>query len=108
MVNLLLTVRQSRPDKASNNRITKSNVSPPLGKYPQPRLYGHDGKAPRANNNRTMMSTVIMAFPPFASSLECKRLAMPPWGELGRARHETLHIERAAEQRHDSDGAVQN
>ncbi len=40
--------------KISTSTITNINPSPPLGPYPQPRLYGHAGAAPNSKTMRTI------------------------------------------------------
>ena len=50
---------QRRPIRINTSRITTIRPSPPVGAYPQLRLWGHAGKAPRSIRIKRIKRTVL-------------------------------------------------
>ena len=58
----------SLPSRNKISRMTRTRLNPPLGKYPQPLLYGHVGRLPRRATTRIIVRMSIMFFlPPIES-----------------------------------------
>ena len=51
---------QIRPINTRAKTIIRTSPRPPLGKYPQDRLWGYAGNAPKTNNSNTISKIVLM------------------------------------------------
>src|SRR3990172_7157653 len=57
----LITAAHNRPDKTSRSTISSTTPNPPLGRYPQLRLWDHVGNTPASRSTNTTSSTIPIA-----------------------------------------------